>query len=187
MPMVEEILSDAEERMKKAVEDLRRELNTIRTGRASPALLDRIMVEAYGSQMPLNQVATISVPEPRALLISPWDRNVLPAIEKAILKSDLGLTPTNDGTNIRLNIPPLTEERRKELVKRVHKLVEEHKVAVRNVRRDANEELKRLEKNRELSEDEVRRASERTQKLTDKYILEMDKIQAAKEQELLEV
>jgi ribosome recycling factor len=185
--MVEEILSDAEERMKKAVEDLRRELNTIRTGRASPALLDRIMVEAYGSQMPLNQVATISVPEPRALLISPWDRNVLPAIEKAILKSDLGLTPTNDGTNIRLNIPPLTEERRKELVKRVHKLVEEHKVAVRNVRRDANEELKRLEKNRELSEDEVRRASERTQKLTDKYILEMDKIQAAKEQELLEV
>jgi ribosome recycling factor len=187
MLMVEEILSDAEERMKKAVEDLRRELNTIRTGRASPALLDRIMVEAYGSQMPLNQVATISVPEPRALLISPWDRNVLPAIEKAILKSDLGLTPTNDGTNIRLNIPPLTEERRKELVKRVHKLVEEHKVAVRNVRRDANEELKRLEKNRELSEDEVRRASERTQKLTDKYILEMDKIQAAKEQELLEV
>ncbi|MGC8833904.1 MAG: ribosome recycling factor [Armatimonadota bacterium] len=185
--MVEEILSDAEERMKKAVEDLRRELNTIRTGRASPALLDRIMVDAYGSQMPLNQVATISVPEPRALLISPWDRNVLPAIEKAILKSDLGLTPTNDGTNIRLNIPPLTEERRKELVKRVHKLVEEHKVAVRNVRRDANEELKRLEKNRELSEDEVRRASERTQKLTDKYILEMDKIQAAKEQELLEV
>jgi ribosome recycling factor len=185
--MVEEILSDAEERMKKAVEDLRRELNAIRTGRASPALLDRIMVEAYGSQMPLNQVATISVPEPRALLISPWDRNVLPAIEKAILKSDLGLTPTNDGTNIRLNIPPLTEERRKELVKRVHKLVEEHKVAVRNVRRDANEELKRLEKNRELSEDEVRRASERTQKLTDKYILEMDKIQAAKEQELLEV
>ena len=185
--MIDEILSDAEERMKKAVEDLRRELNTIRTGRASPAILDRITVDAYGAQMPINQVATISVPEPRCLLITPWDRNVLPAVEKAILKSDLGLTPTVDGTNIRLNIPPLTEERRRELVKKVHKLVEEHRVAVRNVRRDANEELKRLEKNHEISEDEVRRASEKTQKLTDKYVLEMDKIQLAKEQEFMEV
>lgn len=185
--MIDEILSDAEERMKKAVEDLRRELNTIRTGRASPAILDRIMVDAYGTQMPINQVATISVPEPRALLIACWDRNVVPAVERAILKSDLGLTPNVDGTNIRLNIPPLTEERRRELVKKVHKLVEEHKVAVRNVRRDANEELKRLEKNHEISEDEVRRASEKTQKLTDKYVLEMDKIQSAKEQELMEV
>jgi ribosome recycling factor len=185
--MSEQIIANAEERMRKALDDLRRELATIRTGRATPALLDRVTVQAYGSQMPLNQVASISVPEPRSLLITAWDRSVVPAIEKAILKSDLGLTPNVDGTNIRLNIPPLTEERRKEMVKKVHKLVEDHKVAVRNVRRDANEELKRMQKAHEISEDDERRAVERTQKLTDKYIAEMDRVQTEKEQELLEV
>jgi len=185
--MSEQIIANAEERMRKALDDLRRELATIRTGRATPALLDRVTVQAYGSQMPLNQVASISVPEPRSLLITAWDRSVVPAIEKAILKSDLGLTPNVDGTNIRLNIPPLTEERRKEMVKKVHKLVEDHKVAVRNVRRDANEELKRMQKAHEISEDDERRAVERTQKLTDRYIAEMDRVQTEKEQELLEV
>lgn len=185
--MSEQILKDAEHRMEGAIESLRQELTSIRTGRASPALLDRLTVEYYGQEMPLNQVGTVSVPDARALMITPWDKAALAAIEKAIHRSDLGLTPTNDGQNIRLLIPPLTEERRKDLTKQVHKMVEEHKVSVRNVRRDANDHLKRAEKAGEISEDENRRFQDRIQKLTDKYIAELDKVQATKEEELLEV
>jgi ribosome recycling factor len=185
--MSEQIVKDAEHRMEVAVETLRHELATIRTGRASPALLDRVMVEYYGQSMPLNQVGTVTVPESRSLMITPWDKAALGAIEKALQKSDLGLTPNNDGVNIRLNIPPLTEQRRKELIKQVHKMVEDHKVAARNVRRDANDHLKRAEKAGEISEDENRRFQDRIQKVTDRFIAEMDKIQAAKEEELLEV
>jgi ribosome recycling factor len=185
--MSEQIIQDAEHRMQQAVESLRHELATIRTGRASPALLDRLTVEYYGQSLPLNQVGTVAVPESRSLMITPWDKNALGAIEKAILKSDLGLTPTNDGANIRLSIPPLTEQRRKDLIKQVHKMVEDHRVSARNVRRDANEQLKKAEKNHEISEDENRRFQERIQKLTDKYIAEIDKVQSGKEAELLEV
>lgn len=185
--LMQEILKEAEERMKKTVEDLRRELVTLRTGRATPALVEDIKVDYYGTQLPMNQVANISVPDPRSLLITPWDRNALPAIERAIQKSDLGLNPNNDGTNIRLVLPPLTEERRKELVRKVHKIVEDHRVAVRNIRRDANEEVKRREKNHEISEDESRRLQDQIQKLTDKYIAELDRLQKAKEEELMEV
>ncbi|HEY3280835.1 MAG TPA: ribosome recycling factor [Armatimonadota bacterium] len=185
--MGDEIIGKVEQRMDKAVEDLRHELATIRTGRASPALLDKLTVEYYGSSLPINQVASISVPEPRSLLITPFDRNAMGPIEKSIQKSDLGLTPNNDGVSIRLNIPPLTEERRKEFIKRCHKIVEDHRVAVRNIRRDANEDLKKHEKAHEVSEDDARRLQEKVQKLTDKYIVDMDKIQHVKEQELLEV
>lgn len=184
---MQEVLKEAEARMKKTVEDLRRELVTLRTGRATPALVEDIKVDCYGTQLPINQVANISVPDPRSLLITPWDRNTLSAIEKAIQKSDLGLTPNNDGTNIRLVLPPLTEDRRKELVRKVHKIVEDHRVAVRNIRRDANEEIKRREKNHEISEDESRRLQDQVQKLTDKYIAELDRLQKAKEEELMEV
>lgn len=185
--MSEQILKDTEGRMNGAVDSLRHELNTIRTGRASPAILDRVVVEYYGQEMPINQVGSVSVPDARSLMITPWDKAALGAIEKALLRSDVGITPNNDGVNIRLNIPPLTEQRRKELIKQVHKMVEEHKVSVRNVRRDANEHLKRAEKAGEISEDENRRYQERIQKITDKFVAELDKVQAAKEEELLEV
>ena len=185
--MSDQIIQDAEHRMQQAVESLRHELATIRTGRASPALLDRVTVEYYGQNLPINQLGTVTVPESRSLMITPWDKAALAAIEKALQKSDLGLTPNNDGANIRLNIPPLTEQRRKDLIKQVHKMVEEHRVAARNVRRDANEQLKKSEKAGDISEDENRRFQERVQKLTDKYIAEMDKVQAGKEEELLEV
>ena len=173
--------------MTKAVEAARHDYTTIRTGRANPALLERVTVDYYGTQMPVNQVATISVPEPRQLLIAPWDKSAIPLIERAILKSDIGLTPSTDGAGIRLNIPQLTEERRKEFIKTLHKKAEEHRVAVRNIRRDANEELKRLEKAGEASEDEARRAQEQIQKLTDKYIEQIDTVTKAKEAELMEV
>ena len=173
--------------MKKAVEATRREFNTIRTGRASPAILDRVQVDAYGTHMPLNQVATISVPEPRLLVISPWDKATIGAIERAIMKSDVGITPSNDGVVIRLSIPSLTEERRRDLTKMVHKKAEEGKVAIRNNRREANEELKKLRKASEISEDDEKRAEERVQKVTDKYITEVDRLQQHKEQEVLEV
>jgi ribosome recycling factor len=173
--------------MTKAVEAAQQDYSTIRTGRANPALLERVTVDYYGTSMPVNQLATISVPEPRLLVIAPWDKNAIPLIEKAITKSDLGLTPTSDGTVIRLTIPHLTEERRKELIKLLHKKAEEHRVAIRNIRRDANEELKRLEKSGEAAEDEVRRAQEQIQKLTDKYIEQIDKLTQAKEAELMEV
>ncbi|HHX39095.1 MAG TPA: ribosome recycling factor [Armatimonadetes bacterium] len=181
------VLEEAEEKMKKTVEATRREFNGIRTGRASPALLDRITVDVYGTQLPLNQVATISVPEARLLMISPWDKGTIPAIERSIMKSDLGLNPSSDGNVIRLAIPQLTEERRRDLTRVVHRKAEEGKIAIRNVRREANEELKKLRKASDISEDDEKRAEERVQKLTDKYISEIERIQENKEQEVLEV
>jgi len=173
--------------MDKAVQVFKRDLTSVRAGRATPSMLDKVMVEYYGSQLPVNQVATVNTPEPRQLLITPWDKGMLSDIEKAIQKSDLGLNPMTDGAVIRLNIPPLTEQRRQELVKVVRKMAEEARVAVRNIRRDANDELKKTEKSGELSEDEVRRGTEKVQALTDKYVAEVDKISTAKEHELTEV
>ena len=184
---MDQVYASAEDRMKKAVEALKRELATLRTGRASPALVEKVQVEAYGATMPLNAVATISVPEPRLIVIQPWDRKMIPSIEKALQKSDIGLTPTSDGTVVRLVIPPLNEERRRDLVKVVHKRAEEARVAVRNIRRDAVDELKRREKAKEISEDEARRAQERLQKLTDQYIGQVDEVSRRKEEEILEV
>jgi len=173
--------------MTKAVEAAQHDYTSIRTGRANPDLLDKVQVDYYGSTMPVNQVANISVPEPRLIVIAPWDKAAIAPIERAIIKSDLGLTPNSDGNVIRLNIPHLTEERRKEMIKVLHKKAEEHRVAVRNIRRDANEELKKLEKSSEVSEDDVRRGQEQMQKLTDKYIEQVDKLTHAKEAELMEV
>jgi ribosome recycling factor len=185
--MVDDIFGDAERRMQKAIDVLKQDLAAIRTGRASSALLDRITVDYYGTPTPVNQVATISVPEARLLVIQPWDRKLLVDIEKAIQKSDLGINPSNDGQVIRLAIPPLNEERRRDMVKSVHKKLDEHKVAVRNIRRDAHDKLREREKKKEISEDELKRNTERLQKLTDRFIDEMDKIGKTKEQEILEV
>lgn len=185
--MIDEILLDLEERMEKAVAALRSDLMSIRTGRASPALVEKLRVEAYGGVVPLNQVATIAVPEPRLLTIRPWDVSVIGAIEKAILKSDLGLTPNNDGKIIRLSIPPLTDERRRDLAKLVNKRVEEARVAIRNVRRDGLKELGDLEKNKEISEDELFKAKEDLQKLTDDYIKKVDSVGEQKQAEIMEV
>jgi ribosome recycling factor len=185
--MTADVIQEAERRMQKAVESANHDFATIRTGRANPMILEGIKVDYYGTPTPLNQLAGISVPEPRQLLITPWDRNSLDAIAKAIQSSDVGITPNNDGQVIRLNIPYLTEERRKELIKQLHKKSEDHKVAVRNIRRDANEHLKTQQKNSEISEDDMKREQEKIQKLTDKYIAEIDKHTAAKEAELKEV
>ncbi|HLQ30511.1 MAG TPA: ribosome recycling factor [Ktedonobacteraceae bacterium] len=185
--MVAEIFEDAERRMHKAVDALRQDLAAIRTGRASSALIERIQIDYYGTLTPINQVATISVPDARQLLIQPWDRKLLTDIEKAIQKSDLGINPNNDGQVIRLNIPPLNEERRREMVKTLHKKLDEHKVAIRNVRRDAQDKLRDREKKKEITEDEHRRSNERLQKLTDRFIDEMDKVGKTKELEILEV
>ena len=185
--MIETIKRDATERMEKAITSLKKELTSIRAGRANPAILDKIQVEYYGAVTPLSQLANINTPDPRTLMIQPWDKSVVNEIEKAIQKSDLGITPSNDGTTIRINIPPLTEERRKELVKLVKKIGEESKVAIRNVRRDANDEMKKLEKAGDISEDESRRTHDEVQKLTDKYIDEIDKVVANKERDILEV
>ncbi|MCG0314855.1 MAG: ribosome recycling factor [Calditerricola sp.] len=182
--MPQAILKNAEERMKKAIDVLKKELASLRAGRATPALLDRVMVEYYGTPTPVNQLATISAPEPRLLVIQPWDKSVIGEIEKAIQKSDLGLTPMNDGNVIRIAIPPLTEERRAELAKVVKKHGEEAKVAIRNIRRDANDELKGLEKDGQISEDELRRHQESVQKLTDKYTAEVEAVVEAKEKEI---
>lgn len=185
--MTDDVLKDAEERMRSAVAAARKSFSSVRTGRANTSLLDRVMVDYYGTLTPLNQLATISAPEPRLLVVQPWDKSQLAAVEKAILQSDLGLTPSSDGTVIRIVIPQLTEERRRELVKLVRKDAEEHRVAIRNVRRDANEMLKSLEKEKTISEDEARRAQERVQELTDRYIQEIDRLLGAKEQEIMEV
>ncbi|AQR76629.1 ribosome recycling factor [Paenibacillus larvae] len=184
--MPQSVKINAEDRMQKAVAALQKELVSLRAGRATPALLDRVQVEYYGAMTPLNQLANINVPDPRTLLIQPWDKSSLGAIEKAILKSELGLTPTSDGTMIRLTIPPLTEERRLELVKMTKKYGEDAKVAIRNIRRDSNESIKKMEKT-EISEDESRRHQDDIQKSTDKYIAEVDKVLAAKEKEIMEV
>lgn len=185
--MVEDTLKDAEHRMQSAVTALDRELNTVRTGRARPSLIEGLKVDYYGTPTPLNQMAAINAPEPRLITIQPWDKTQLGTIEKAIQKSDLGLTPTNDGNIIRLVIPALTEDRRKELVKVVHKKVEDGRVAVRNVRRDCLDELRKLQHDKKISDDEERRAQDRLQKITDKHVAEVDKHGHAKEQELLEV
>ena len=185
--MIADVSKDAERRMVKAVEAAQHDYQTIRTGRANPVLLERIIVEHYGASMPINQLATITVPEPRLLVVAPWDKTAMQHIERAIIKSDLGLTPMSDGNVIRLNIPQLTEERRRDLIKMLHKKAEEHRVAIRNVRRDANEELKGLDKSHQAAEDEVHRAQEQIQKLTDKYIDQIDGLTAAKEAELMEV
>jgi ribosome recycling factor len=184
---VDGLFDDAERRMQKAVDALKQDVASLRVGRASASLVDRITVDYYGTPTPLNQVATISVPEARLLVIQPWDRKLLSDIEKAIQKSDLGINPNNDGQAIRLAIPPLTEERRRELVKTLHKKLDEHKVAIRNIRRDVQDKLRDRAKKGEVSEDELKRSTERLQKLTDRYIEEMDKIGQAKEKEILEV
>ncbi|WP_313999083.1 ribosome recycling factor [uncultured Paenibacillus sp.] len=184
--MPQSIKKNAEERMDKALGALRRDLSTLRAGRAAPALLDRVQVEYYGAMTPINQLANINTPDTRTLIIQPWDKTSLGAIEKAIQKSDLGLTPSNDGTQIRIGIPPLTEERRAELVKATKRFGEEAKVAIRNIRRDANDDIKKLEKT-DISEDESRRHQEDIQKATDRFIAEVDKILAAKEKEIMEV
>ena len=187
--MIPELLKDTEERMKKSIEAARHEFDTIRTGRASPALLDDIKVDMYGTPVPLKQAAAVSVPDPRQLLITPYDRNMLAHIEKAILKSDLNMTPNNDGSGIRLNIPPLNEQRRKELIKLVHKKAEDGRVAVRNIRHDAVKKLQTQKKAKEnpISENEEKRATEQVQKLVDKYIAEIDQLNKAKEAAMLEV
>ena len=185
--MIQDVLADAEERMSKAMDALRRDLGTIRTGRASPTLVDRLTVEYYGTPTPLNQLAGVSVPEPRLLVIQPWDRGTIGAIEKAIQKSELGLNPNNDGQVIRIGIPPLTEERRKQLVKLVHNHVEEGKIAVRNIRRDAMANVRELLNERMISEDDERRAEHQVDDLARSFVDEADKIGKVKEREVLEV
>ena len=173
--------------MQKSISALKSELATVRTGRASISLLDHVTVDYYGSEMPLNQVATLSVPEPRMILIAPWEKNMIPVIEKAIMTSDLGLNPVTVGTVIRINLPSLTEERRRDLIKVVRSEAEGTRVAIRNIRRDANNELKKLVKDKSISEDDERRAQDEIQKLTDKFVAEADKILEAKEAELMEI
>lgn len=185
--MLSELYQDTETKMDKTLESLGRELATVRTGRASLSILDGISLEYYGSQSPLNQVATLSVPESRLIVIQPWDPSVIKDIEKAIMRSDLGLTPNNDGKVIRIPIPPLTEERRLQLVKLVKKHGEEAKIAVRNVRRDAISEAKEYEKEKVISEDELHRAQDEIQKITDRLIEKVDELIEKKEKEVLEV
>jgi ribosome recycling factor len=185
--MIEDVVKETEERMKKSVEALQTDLINIRTGRASPALVERLQVDYYGTLVPLNQLSTISVPEPRLMVIRPYDPSSLPEIEKAILKSELGLTPGNDGKVIRLSVPRLTEERRRELVKMVQKRVEEGRIAVRNCRRDGLHDMRELEKEKLISEDDHYRGKDRMQELTDNYVEKMDEIGAAKEEQIMEV
>jgi ribosome recycling factor len=184
---VQTTMADAREKMSKAIAVLKEELAGIRTGRATPALLSRIVVEYYGTQVPLQQLASFSVPEPRTLLVQPFDKNAIGSMEKAIMSSDLGITPSNDGNVIRLSFPPLTEERRKDLIKVVHQRGEEGRVAVRNIRRHSKEEIERLERDASISEDELSRAEKELQKLTDRHVAEVDVIVAHKEQELKEI
>jgi ribosome recycling factor len=185
--MTSEILAGAERKMLRAVEAMERDFQGFRTGRASTSLVERLTVDYYGTQTPLNQLASISVPEAHQIVIQPWDRGVLSAIEKAILKSDIGLTPNVDGTLVRLNIPPLTEDRRKDLVKSVHKRMEEARVEIRNLRRDAADELKKEERDGDVGTDESHRQLDQLQKTTDRWIGEVDRIGAGKEQEVMEV
>lgn len=185
--MISEIKKTQEERMQKSIEALKREFGSLRAGRATPALLDKVMVDYYGTPTPVNQVAKVSVPEPRMITIQPWEKPMLHEIEKAIMKSDLGLSPNSDGTAIRLSIPQLTQERRTELVKSVNKKAEDAKVALRNIRRDANDAIKKLEKAKEITEDESKKAQEDMQKLIDKYVKMVDAAKAGKEKEIMEV
>jgi ribosome recycling factor len=184
---VQELKRKAAERMTRTIEVLKKDFSSIRTGRASLSLLDGIMVNYFDTQTPLQQLATLSIPESRQITIQPWDQKIIPDIEKAILKSDLGLTPSNNGKIIRIIIPPLTEERRKQLVKAVKKKAEEAKVAVRNIRRDTNDDLKKLEKEKNLSEDEAKKFHDEVQKITDSYIAKVDDVLKLKEKEIMEV
>ncbi len=181
------IFARAQEKMDKTVNALLNEYGTIRAGRANPTVLDRIMVEYYGTPTPINQMAAISVPEPRTIMIAPWDKNSLRDIEKAILTSDLGLNPQNDGSTLRLNFPPLTEERRKELVKGVYKYAEDSKVAIRSIRRDSLEKLKDMKKKSEITEDDFKNAEKKMQDITDKFCKEIDGISAKKDKEIMEI
>lgn len=185
--MIKEIIKNAEEKMNKTISVLEKDLSTMKAGRANPSMLDKIQVDYYGSMCPLNQVANISTPEPRVLMITPWEKPLMKEIEKAILKSDLGLNPSNDGSVMRLIVPELTEETRKALVKNVKKAGEEAKVAVRSVRKNANDKLKNLKKDAELSEDEIKKAEENVQKVTDSMVKKIDGIIAGKEKEVLSV
>ncbi len=179
------VLADAESRMKKAVEALRHDMDTVRTGRANPSLIEHLQVDYHGVPMPLNQLASIISPEARLLVVQPWDKQALPMIEKALSRSDLGLTPANDGTVLRLSLPILTEERRKQLARVVRAKTEEGRVSVRNVRRDALERFRAMEKDKEISQDESRRATERLQRLTDSFVEQMDQLLGTKETEVL--
>lgn len=185
--MINTIKQDAEERMNKALGALRSDFATIRTGKANPSILEKVVVDYYGTPTPISQMANISVPEARMLMIQPWDRTVIASIEKAILKSDLGLNPNNDGTAIRLVLPQLTQETRKDLVKKVKKKAEEAKVGIRNIRRDCNDELKAIEKSKEISEDECKKAQDEMQKITDKFVADIEKVLENKEKEIMEV
>lgn len=184
---VKDVEAANRQRMEKVVSDFQHAISTIRTGRASISILDPVKVDYYGTPTPLNQVATLHVPEPSLITVQPWDVSQLGAIEKAIRSADLGLNPSNDGRLIRVPIPPLTEERRKELVKHLHKMAEEHRVSIRNVRRDANEALKRLQKDKAISEDDERRALDEVQKMTDSYLQKIDQTAKVKEKEVLEL
>ena len=185
--MVNDIIASHEERMQKSIEALKREFGSLRAGRATPSLLDKVMVEYYGTPTPVNQIANVSVPEPRMIIIQPYEKTILHDIEVAIMKSELGLSPNSDGTAIRLSIPALTQERRQELVKTVNKKAEEAKVAIRNLRRDGNDAVKKLEKAKEITEDESKKGQEKIQKLVDKYIKLVDTTRDSKEKEVMEV
>ena len=185
--MINDIVSSSEERLNKSIDALKREFGSLRAGRATPSLLDKVMVDYYGTPTPVNQVAKVSVPEDRMIMIQPWEKTMLHEIEKAIMKSELGLSPNSDGTAIRLSIPQLTQERRKELVKTVSKKAEEAKVAIRNIRRDANEHIKKLEKDKEITEDESKKGQEKFQKIVDGFIKTVDTLKEAKEKEIMEV
>jgi len=185
--MIQELRKKTSDRMQGAIDALKKEFGSVRTGRASMSLLDGIVVDYYGTPTPVQQLASLSIPESRQIAIQPWDQRLIPEIEKAIMKSDLGLTPMNDGKTIRINIPILTEERRKQLVKIVKKRAEESKIGVRNIRRDSNEELKKLEKDAHISEDEVKKEHEEIQKITDSFIKKIDDLLEHKEKEIMEV
>lgn len=185
--MIKDIIQKAEEKMKKTISVLKSDLSTMRAGRANPTMLDRIQVDYYGSPCPLNQVANISAPEPRVLVISPWEKSLMKEIEKAILTSDLGINPSNDGSVIRLVVPELTEETRKNLVKNVKKTGEEAKVALRSIRREANDKIKALKKDGEITEDELKNSEEKVQKIIDSFVKEVDTIIAAKEKEIMSI
>lgn len=185
--MIKDIKKTSEEKMEKTISKLKSDMNTMKAGRANPTMLDRVMVEYYGSSCPISQVANVSAPEPRVLMITPWEKTVLKDIEKAILKSDLGLNPSNDGNVIRLVVPELTEETRKTLVKNVKKVGEEAKVAIRSIRRDANEKIKALKKDSEISEDDVKKGEDEIQKITDANVKKIDTIIEAKEKEIMSI
>lgn len=184
---VDSVLSDAESRMGKSTDILKRELNTLRTGRATPALLENLAVDYYGTPTPLNQIATVSAPEASLITIQPWDRQALPEIEKSILKSEMGFNPSNDGNLLRVPIPPLSQERRKDLVRVLKKRTEDGKIAVRNVRRDAMEHLRGMERDKAISQDDNRRAQDQLQKVTDSYISQIDEVSETKESEIMQV